>query len=662
MLRRALLCCLCGLWLSLCGLPVSAVWAQSATTVDASALTPAQQAHLAQLQQQALSRHLAQDPMWRTLLHFQVQPLTRVDRSLADDAGFFVAPQGAHDASAELQATLAAFFDDTPRWALDQSAACRFVARYEWLRSQLSFDPALLPPPACPRYQEWRRGLNAGRVTLVFPAAYLNSPASMYGHTFLRLDPPASQGGFNPLLSYAISYAANGNEAEGLAFAFKGLTGLYAGQFTNSPYYIRIRDYNDLENRDIWEYELKLSPDEIERLLAHTWELGTTRFDYFFFDENCSYHLLSLLDAARPGLNLTQRFTWWAMPVDTVRAVTDTPGLLDQIRYRPSNSTELRYRAQLLGPTSASLARQVAAGSMPLPELASREPDPQRRALVLETAERLVAYEGSLNNSTEEAIQKRRMAVLVARAALPALPALAVPAPSTPPSAGHQTARTDVLTGQRGGQRIWQFMLRPAYHDLMDPQAGYERGAAIQFGRIELSQRGHGGLRLERFTPVEIQSLSPNEGLIDARSWRVHAGWRRSWGPDAQHPYDQAPLAFEANGGPGWAAELTPQRTLLGYAFIDNQFWWDKGLVHRGWAAGSGLAVGLIWDASETWRMGAEAYARAYLLNQPQETGVRLDQRWQINRDINVQLRCQVARREAQGSQRECMLGLQHYW
>ena len=127
-------------------------------------------------------------------------------------------------------------------------------------------------------------------------------------------------------MSYAISYAAAGNEAEGMAFALKGLAGLYPGEFSNSPYYLRIRDYNDLENRDIWEYELNLTPPEIERLLAHAWELGPTRFDYYFFDENCSYHLLSLLDAARPSLKLSERFTWWAIPLDTVKAVAETPG------------------------------------------------------------------------------------------------------------------------------------------------------------------------------------------------------------------------------------------------------------------------------------------------------------------------------------------------
>jgi hypothetical protein len=35
-------------------------------------------------------------------------------------------------------------------------------------------------------------------------------------------------------------------------------------------------------------------------LLMHAWELGNASFDYFFFKENCSYHLLSLLEYADP--------------------------------------------------------------------------------------------------------------------------------------------------------------------------------------------------------------------------------------------------------------------------------------------------------------------------------------------------------------------------
>ena len=32
-------------------------------------------------------------------------------------------------------------------------------------------------------------------------------------------------------------------------------------------------------------------------------------FDYYYFDENCSYRLLELLEVARPGTELTDEFS-----------------------------------------------------------------------------------------------------------------------------------------------------------------------------------------------------------------------------------------------------------------------------------------------------------------------------------------------------------------
>ena len=70
------------------------------------------------LQRLARERQLADAPMWQALLHYRRHPLTRQLRSLADDPGFFLAPQGRTDPQAELDATIAAFFDPTPSHAL----------------------------------------------------------------------------------------------------------------------------------------------------------------------------------------------------------------------------------------------------------------------------------------------------------------------------------------------------------------------------------------------------------------------------------------------------------------------------------------------------------------------------------------------------------------
>src|SRR5690606_38838539 len=129
---------------------------------------------------------------------------------------------------------------------------CRFRARYEWLRQQLQFDAARLPPVACPEFENWYATLNPGAVTLVFPSAYLNSPASMYGHTLLRIDPPSAntqQATGSVLDSWAINFAADSRDANGLVFAVKGLTGLYPGNFAVLPYYKKVNAYGAIENR-----------------------------------------------------------------------------------------------------------------------------------------------------------------------------------------------------------------------------------------------------------------------------------------------------------------------------------------------------------------------------------------------------------------------------
>ena len=86
---------------------------------------------------------------------------------------------------------------------------------------------------------------------------------------------------------------------DGFSFALKGLTGLYPGTLSSSPYYAKVREYSDMESRDVWEYRLNLTPDETRQLLRHAWEIGATRFDYWFFDENCS--------TLRPGLATSSR-------------------------------------------------------------------------------------------------------------------------------------------------------------------------------------------------------------------------------------------------------------------------------------------------------------------------------------------------------------------
>ena len=50
------------------------------------------------------------------------------------------------------------------------------------------------------------------------------------------------------------------------------------------------------------------------------------------------------------------------------------------------------------------------------------------------------------------------------------------------------------------------------------------------------------------------------------------------------------------------------------------------------------------------------------LAGQPRESGARFDQRWKLNTETNLVLQCQWKTRQNQGTQRECLGGVQRYW
>jgi len=599
------------------------------------AVSAADNGYLKELIDHARAKHLAQRPEWLNLLHYKPYPYRPGWRSLADDPAFFNAPDGKTDAEAELDATLASFFSDTQETDKIQNPQCRFIARYHWLKGELHFDPALLPEQPCKRFYQWRAALNPHQITLVFPAAYLNNPASMYGHTLFRVD-AKDQDEHTRLLAYSISYAANTAESRGLIFAVKGLLGYYPGLFTMTPYYIKVREYSDIENRDVWEYQLTLTPAEIDRLLMHVWELGPIRFDYYYFDENCAYHLLSLLEVARPGLELTDQFRWWAIPSDTVRAVAETPGLVKQVIYRPATATVIRQRLRYLDSLQRQLAKDLAEQKTPLTDARVSALSATDRAKVLELAYDYATYE-SATRSGPAADPQHMRDLLLARSGLD-VPSQRpdVPEPAVRPDQGHKSSRLALGVGSRGGRQFQEIGLRPTYHDLMDDDGGYTRGAQIEFFDMAFRHyRGDDSLRLEHFTPLDIVSLTPRDEFFHPLSWKVNIGWTREHFAD-----NDEPLVFRVNGGPGLAYNVPGSydgRSVY-YGYLEAVL--DVGKrFNDDYALGGGPTVGWLTDLTDRWRVNLYARSWRYGLGDVHDSReLVLAQRYSLTRQSAVRL------------------------
>jgi len=479
---------------------------------------------MGQLQELAEEKDLWNKGEWLQLLHYrQSSDGTGVYESAVDDATFFLSDQGKSSPKKELKETLTAFFkrheDD------NEQAMCRFVGRFRWLSNQLNINQKRMPVVDCTLYEEWREQVQAEKVTLVFPAYYLNSPSSMFGHTLLRLDPKDSDE-WPDWLSYAVNFGANvASSDNSIMYAYKGLMGGYPGQFIVTPYYKKILEYSRIERRDIWEYELDLKPKEVARLVEHLWELKNVNFDYFFFDENCSYRLLELLEIARPSINLTSEFVVTAIPVDTVRAIQRT-GMVKNILYRPSNEIVLKAMIAELTDVERDVVSQLVNSTDVLGSEAFSSMPGVRKRLMAETAFKLLRFRQNKLARDNEAAKKSHQ-LLSAISMYPAnkrQPAIRRP---EEPERGHYSKQVAIKVGERDNKSFTEFGFKMSFHSLEDNARGFLRGAQINIASIRLRRSEENSYFLQSLNFADIISLTPRTEFFDPLSWKVRGGLER---------------------------------------------------------------------------------------------------------------------------------------
>ncbi len=502
----------------------------------------------------------------------------------------------AQDAQAQIEVLLtAAKTNDlsTP----DQHPRCRYPARYAWLGQHYPEQAQQWPEQPCPALTQWLKELDTNQVTLVFASDYLNNPSSMFGHTLLRLD-ARSHSDDTRLLSYAINYSAQTNTTNGLEFAWKGLTGGYPGAFSLLPYYEKVKEYNDWESRDLWEYELSFSDAEVERLLWVYWEWREFTSPYYFFTRNCSYELLGLIEMARPGLDLQSQFNWHAMPTDTLREVLKQPDLLKRITYRAASGTKLEAAAR-------RNSRQVNQQALTLSERNNTQALTHLSAL--EQAQALEAayddlYSRHVNHKASADAPARLRELLVQRSVIDVPDQRVEPStPAVDPAQGHGTGRWSVNLGY-DHEAFTGFRIRPAYHDWLDPSGGYRTGASINFLDIAF-RASQSGLKIEEATLVGIDSLAPANSLHLPTSWSVRLGVDRALSNKAD---DQRHSMTVLEGGAGLATWVASS---LCHAQSHADVRASQSLA-KGWETGLGARLGCIGqfgtNIPEPWRWSLE--------------------------------------------------------
>lgn len=597
----------------------------------------AHSAYLARLQARAAHLRLWRRRYWHILLEYESNWLLPGVTSEAVTPWFFNAPDGRTDPKAELDATLAAFVRHKRVAARHAPAACVFIARYHWLDRQLHFNPRKLAPPRCPAFHQWLQALDPSSVSVVFPNAYINSPASMFGHTLLRID-SRNGSGAGHLLAYAVNYAADVSKSNGITFAIKGISGGYPGRFGLYPYYDKVKQYTRIENRDIWSYRLSLSHAQIVRMLRHLWELEGVDFPYYFFRSNCSFQLLALLESARPRLHLLAHFPLYAIPTDTLRVLEEQPGLVVATHYRPSRATRLRHDLGDIDDRQRRRALALAAGRLTPKQALAGLHGATARAQVLEVAHGTVAFRFAAHRLSRRVALRRARRILLARSRIQAGRVFTPPPrPAVSPARGHGTSRIALGTAWAKGRWGLTIGLRPAYHDLLDPLAGYQPGAQIGFLNLRLAVGlRHGDVRLRRLKLIHIVSITPRTAFYKPISWRVQTGFRRTPAAPlfAAHP---GHLGYYLQGGPGLAWGNAARLAVFAFAMAGGDA--SSGLA-SGYRLFVGPRVGLLAHPLAHWALKLSAGWRRDIAGDDHgHAWVALGQQWQLDRNDGIRLR-----------------------
>lgn len=481
-----------------------------------------------------LERKLFADPQWLKLGHYHRSWAGAYHSRLQGD--FFLAPQGSSDPQAELLATL----DALP------SLQCRYLARTRWLKSILPLAPEDVVE--CPERDQWKKQLDAQEAYFVFASSDLNSPGSSFGHTFLRLHKPGHHAELE-LMDYGVNFAALTGQDTGALFALKGLFGFYPGNYSLLPYHQKIREYTNLEGRDLWEYKLRLSPEEVSFLIDHLLELDGSFSYYYFADENCSFQILELLNILRPELNLTEGFHDFVIPLDTVKLLA-RESFLGEEKSRTSLQAEWRRRyagldaqkkTELVNLTLSPRTFQFTA------ELSDRE-----KAEVLEAG---LSYLAIKEYREQKERKEDKYALAVQRSKLGQVTeAMSVPPPSPPllalPSQGLYFGY-----GQEDQQDYLAFKFRRAFHDLLSADTGLSPFFHLEIFSLEFRYFAERkSLDLAQGTLLNVLATAPTNILDHPLSWALDLGTKPKLAPY---------LDFAAGTSYDWSSQRPTRWTLL---------------------------------------------------------------------------------------------------
>lgn len=236
-----------------------------------------------------ISSDIYQTIEWKNLLHY-ANNKSVIDRR----SPFFLSDRGYKNPHAEYTETIKQLFN--PNLKDNESIVCRYPSRVDFIMKNFGLTTKDILKQNCSDFREYQSKVPFDNVHIVFASENNTSPTSMMGHTFLKI----SGTGPNGHTEHAFSYFAALDNTSIIKFFYKILTTGMDGLYILSPYKTKQKEYLIDQRRSLWEFEIKLTDAEKNRLKNHLWELRGHKIKYSLIRHNCNTALVGILKVANP--------------------------------------------------------------------------------------------------------------------------------------------------------------------------------------------------------------------------------------------------------------------------------------------------------------------------------------------------------------------------
>jgi len=491
----------------------------------------------------ALEKHLDKSHVWHSLLHYK-----KSSPSINNPS--FLLTYGNFTVANELNATIEGFFSNP-------NLICKYPARYLWLQTSLDPEQKLFPKVSCKDFDDYIQKTSPKELKLIFVSEDVTNPSSMMGHTFFNLIGEDNNG---KKRENAVSFSTVIDTFNlPLLIVKSTMTGM-KGLFVLSPYKEQVGRYLYDEERNIWEYDLKLKEEEKKLIYYHFWELKDINMKYLFTGFNCATVIDDMLAISDPDYMNDNEL--WVTPKDVIKKAQKYK-LVENMKLIPSKRWEIKMYIDTLGENEAdNIKKAIQSKDINLLKDYSLSKNIEKKILQLGLME---SYTDFLLNSANEIsnneAQMRHSIIKSKREVGDEIYNIDLSKYKNPINSFNDS-QLSLGHINSGGKDKFQMRFLPASNLLYDDNREYFGETSLKIGEMTLLGEDK-NIKIDNFTLFNMKSLLPQDTLTGGISSEIKIAYENHYDKNLK-PFH----AYNISAGIGITKKITDD--IIYYSLLEG--------------------------------------------------------------------------------------------